>query len=151
MKVVTSYQCELCDSTYETAEEARACEALGLPEPMPFLSWDREIPCFGENGVEWAKIEAVYLAKPSHWHEWWLAVSPKVYPSHNLQSHLVPAEAFDPRKGYDAFRYRCTPKDRQTWLDAMGAYGFRREECSPYLLGHIEPPVSPPRSVPSAR
>ncbi len=139
MRVVTSYECEICDSSYETVEEARACEALGLPEAMPFLPWDREIPCFGENGVEWAKIERVHLAKPSHWHEWWLSVSPHVYPSHNLEPcSLVPAEAFDPRKGYDAFRYRCTPKDWQTWLDTMAAYGFRRGECSQYLLAHVE-------------
>lgn len=52
MKVL--YQCEFCSSIYETEEEAKKCEAQGMPEPK----FDRGYK-FGIFEVRRRKLRAV--------------------------------------------------------------------------------------------
>ncbi len=140
MKVITRYVCELCDTEFNTESEARACEAHGLPEPMPFLPWDVEIPAFGENGVEWIKLHSVHVEERFGGHRWALITSPSVHLSHNAdpESPLIPASAFDPRRGWDAFRYECTPADLATWKKAMSDYGFEESEANEFIRTNIQ-------------
>lgn len=134
MRSVTFYECEICDEQYLTEDDARKCEAQGLPEPMPFLPWDRPVPAFGESGVKYGQLKGVYIRCGFGQHEWWLDCTPYVYVSHNIESSLTPARAFDPRYGWDAFRYTKTPEDLRVWEETLASYGFQESDVDSWLM-----------------
>ncbi len=143
MKVNTLYQCEICGTEYQTREDADSCEAWGLPDPMPFLPWDKEIPAFGESGVRWGRLTGVFVrnhaGSPHDHHEWGVYVDPYVHVSHNLDSDDAgpPARAFDPREGFDAFRYidKDNPGEHlRVWEETMKEYGFDDKDVDEMLM-----------------
>lgn len=139
MLILQRYQCEICSEVFDTERGARACEAYGLPAPMPwFPLWER-IPAFGENGVEWASAEGVYPVRSWLGHAWALS---NVYPwpslSHNQRADgPIMAEWFDPRRGYDAFRYGATEEDLRIWEAAMARHGFPESSASEWVRDHV--------------
>lgn len=162
MRIESVYFCEICNTEYHDEAEALACEATGFPLPMPFLKLNTLIPAFGENGVCWGRIRIVHIL-PGHnegvhflGHQWWLSVSacliteknkPIYAPSnvnHNLGGYgsvsegLIPAKAFDPREGYDAFRYNVSPEDYDVWETTMLSYGFKFSEASEYVMNKLK-------------
>lgn len=141
MITITRHVCEFCETEYESAEEALACEALGFPEPMPFLKLGVPIPAFGEHGVTTGNITQVHIARGYEQHRWLVEVRPFITTaiSHNLDPESpVPVHAFDPRRGVDAFRYGCGPSDLATWERTMRDYGFDESEASAGVLAAIE-------------
>jgi len=142
MRVVTSYQCEICEEVYDSPVLAQQCEALGLPAPMPFIPLDKPVPAFGESGVAWAKIRRVGVQRRLSSHEWWVATDPFIHVSHNLEGALVPAYAFDPRHGMDAFRYACSISDALVWQRTLADYGFTQGDASPWLAERIQQAAS---------
>ena len=140
MLIVTTYVCEICGSEYQTADDAGACEALGLPDPLPFLPMGERIPLFGENGVEWATIVWVGVERRSYEavHRWVVAATPRPFVSHNLPDDSpIPASAFDPRYGYDAFRYGDSLEDIRVWRSALERYGFTEADVCPLVLERV--------------
>ena len=139
MKTITRYACEICGTEFLHAEDAERCEAEGLPEPMPFLRFGEKLPAFGEDGVEWGEVRGVYVVGRG-WapggHEWVLDTVPRLHLSHNRdpESSGTPAHAFDPRSGWDAFRYSCTSGDVDAWRKAMRDYGFQESEVAASIL-----------------
>lgn len=69
MITVTTYQCEICLTTFGDAADALRCEAHGLPAPVPWLTLGERMPAFGENGVEWTTIEYVRILRGYRCHE----------------------------------------------------------------------------------
>lgn len=141
MKVIERYVCEICGTDYPRPENAIACESTGMPDPMPFLPQaPRAAPAFGEDGVVHAVILEPIIRPSVLEHEWWLATSPLIHMSHNLSSDegLVPARAFDPRHGIDAFRYACSRADLKIWEDTMRAYGFDESEATSFVRTKVE-------------
>jgi hypothetical protein len=142
MREVPTYVCEICGEAYSLREDALRCEANGLPEPMPFLPFGVEVPVFGEDGINHAVVSDVQIRNHmGHSHEWWLYAVPQPFVSHNLSYDIsrgwTPAEAFDPRKGYDAFRYQCSDSDFDVWMKTLKAYGFKPEDAEPYIREHV--------------
>jgi hypothetical protein len=142
MRTITRYACEICGSEFDSEAEAHKCEAAGFPEPMPFLALGVKVPAFGENGVEWAEITGVYISGSSFRpgdHSWICKTDPDLGLSHNrgYDFYDTPASAFDPRRGWDAFRYTCTTEDAAAWRAAMRDYGFKEEEASEYVLSNV--------------
>lgn len=135
MRTNAVYTCEICGETYGVAADAIACEALGLPAPMPYLPWDRKVPLFGENGVEHAQILWVRIVRNFRAHAWLVYTRPWVFVSHNLMDNDqgIPASAFDPREGVDAFRYDGDADDVATWERALREYGFAEDEASEWV------------------
>lgn len=133
MRALTRYQCEICGAEYDDREVAVACEALGLPPPLPFLPWDRKIPCFGESRVEYARLVAVCVGRDfGDWvsvchlrdlaasgepgHVWHVETDSPIAVSHNfVDDRLRPAAAFDPRCTWSGFRYFGSPEDLEVW------------------------------------
>lgn len=139
MRAIQLFECEICNEQYDNEEGARACEALGFPEPMPFLPLDEVIPAFGEDGVNSGQIIAVRVQGSTFYrkHRWEVCTTPYVYVSHNLEGSWIPAAAFDPRHGWDPFRYVCTPEDAAAWEQAMQRYGFSNDEVPADILAKI--------------
>jgi hypothetical protein len=138
---ITRYACEFCDTEYESAKDALECEALGFPEPMPFLKIGVPIPAFGEHGITSARITQVLIGRGYMRHIWLLEVRPFITTaiSHNLDPESpIPVHAFDPRRGVDAFRYGCSASDLATWERTMREYGFDESEASAGVLAAIE-------------
>lgn len=152
-----TYLCELCLSEYSTPKDAQRCEAKGLPSPVPYLPWGKDIPAFGEDGILHGEIESVFLVNTfglAHApHEWWCELKRKgphhckgFYPSdvsHNLSGSdgdSIPVSVFDPRQGYDFARYERGQRLDWVleWEATMQAYGFRVEEAADHMLGVIE-------------
>lgn len=140
MRVQNRYVCEICEEEYGRAEDALACEARGLPEPMSFLPLGERVPAFGEDGVEWAEIVGVCLVNAGRRHEWRVRTKGHVSVSHNLDTAdgWVPAWVFDPREGCDAFRYACSPDDLRVWEEAMRNCGFAEGDASEWVRDHVE-------------
>ena len=143
MRTIERYVCEICGSEYADREDALVCEAAGLPEPMPFLPLDREIPFFGENGVVYAQIRSLVIRSSGpigQGHKWWAYTEPFAYVSHNLgdTNGLVPLQAADPRHGWDAFRYECSTNHACVWRYTMNQYGFLESEADASILEAIE-------------
>jgi hypothetical protein len=151
MREIKRYQCEICGSEYDTPEFATVCESSGLPAPMPFLPWDREIPCFGENNIRHARLIAVEVgcavgdwytlqmiqsdAAKGKCHTWRVNTIPWIWASHNLNDDVqLPARAFDPRQGVDAFRHFGTVHDLETWERAMRDYGLNEEDAGDCVM-----------------
>lgn len=151
MRETKQYQCEICSAEYDTPECAEACESSGLPAPMPFLPWDREIPCFGEMSIQHARLLAVEVgctvgdwyplgmiqsaAAEGKCHEWRVNTSPWVLVSHNLDDATWrPARAFDPRQGVDTFRYFGTVRDLAMWERTMRDYGLDEKDAGDYVM-----------------
>jgi hypothetical protein len=151
MREIKLYQCEICGSKYPDSEQATACESSGLPRPMPFLPWNREIPCFGEDRIEYGQLIAVEVgctigdwytlqmiqeaAAKSQCRLWRVHTRPWVSVSHNLDSDVPrPAYVFDPRHGLDAFRHFGTLNDLSVWENAMRDYGFGEQEVGAYVM-----------------
>lgn len=140
MRSAITYFCEICNTEYQKPEFALACEALGMPSPMPFIRWGEDVPVFCESGVIFTKqlcgaevrrnmasfgistVEQVKILK----HEWWVRVRPSVVVSHNIYDDYgwFPAKALDPRFGYEAFRYHRSFNNVQIWADTLTKYGF---------------------------
>lgn len=139
VKTISRYVCEICETEYDVAADALACEALGYPDPMPFIPLGVPIPAFGEGGIVMATIRAVFV--DCRWpgeHRWCVNAHPWPYISHNLDTEdNVPAYAFDPRRGYDAFRYGASQNEIGLWLKTLAAYGFTEADVSPMLLERI--------------
>jgi hypothetical protein len=138
MRTIARYACEICNTEYTTPTEALACEALGLPEPMPWLPLDRAIPAFGENGVEWASIDRIYIVRGHHCHAWMASTDPYIGLSHNQTENDIYIDAFDPRAGWDMFRYSATPEDLAIWQRCMREYGLKMEDVGEWAKGRIE-------------
>ena len=149
MKLILRYRCEICGTEYDDYLQAQACEALGLPEPMPFLPWDKPIPAFGENGVEWAQLRSVRIRRTGYdgtdltnprlmkgdvQHIWWVTTEPWVCVSHNFTDddymNWRPARAFDPRFGWSPFRYERGIFSLRVWETTLQSYGFSPDDCS---------------------
>ncbi len=137
MKTLTYFVCEICLSQYEDEKSALKCEAQGLPEPMPFLPWDRPIPAFGESGPQFGTLKKVWVEARYGQHEWWVRTEPYVDVSHNIESGYTPAQAFDPRKGWDGFRYDQDLKGLRIWEETLCAYGFTEADVDPYMMDKI--------------
>jgi hypothetical protein len=137
MRIKPYYVCELCQEEHETEEDARTCEARGIPAPMPFLPLGEEIPAFGENHTAIAKIVQVRLSR--RWHHWEVFADPFIYLNHNSAGvdDWVPACSFDPRCGWDGFRYGCSKEDAAIWRAAMARYGFKESESGDRILAEV--------------
>lgn len=135
-----TYVCEICDESYGWPEDALACEAHGLPEPMPFLPLGTRVPAFGANGIEWAKIlgVGVWAPRPTEGHRWIVVATPRPTLTHKRDyNDPVPATAFDPRHGYDAFRYGATLADVAVWSDTLRRYGFTEADATRYVRDNV--------------
>jgi hypothetical protein len=140
MKTLTTYQCEICNSVFDAEKDAIECEAKGMPEPVPWLKLNEDIPAFGEDGVVMAKVTHIWVESYSGYchapHEWY--VSSRAYLSHNQSDGGVHSvNAFDPRKGYDPFRYSCSKEDVRIWTETMAKYGFAEDTANEYVLEKI--------------
>lgn len=139
----TIYVCEICGTEHTSEADALACEAYGLPEPMPFLPLGERIPAFGANGIEWATIEEVdILSTPNacnpFGHRWVVVATPHLILSHKRDGdQMVPATAFDPRHGYDAFRYGATLADVAVWSATLRRYGFTEADATRYVRDNV--------------
>lgn len=125
------YECEICGGQYLVREEAEKCEAQGrLPLPT-WLPMGKPVPCWGENGTEWAVVREFYCLHDCIRVETNRSGNnPCAFISHNLDPHEgLPLEAFDPREGFSPFRYvEPTEEDLRVWKQALDAYGFRIDE-----------------------
>ncbi len=139
MRVISKYVCEFCNTQYDTEAEARACEASGYPEPMPWLPIGERVPAFGESGVKWTTITRVSLAAGRFGgHVWEVLVSEPVFLNHNRPDDWPYwASDFDPREGTDAFRYAGSPEDITTWTETMKRYGFAEDQASSFVLSNV--------------
>jgi hypothetical protein len=141
MKTLTTYQCEICNSVFDAEKDAIECEAKGMPEPVPWLKLNEDIPAFGEDGVVMAKVTHIWVESYSGYchapHEWNVGTS--AYVSHNQNDdHCLPVGAFDPRVGYDPFRYSCSKEDLRIWTETMAKYGFDESTARHYVLEKIQ-------------
>ena len=50
---------------------------------------------------------------------------------------MVPATAFDPRHGYDAFRYGATLADVAVWSATLRRYGFTEADATRYVRDNV--------------
>lgn len=154
MRAVTYHICEICGSEYTTSAQAAACEALGLPTPMPFLPWDRSIPAFGET-IQFARLHSleirrnwldgtVDLADPATValglvkHVWWVETTPRIHVSRYIDDRRTPAIAFDPRHGHNAFQCSKSTISLRIWEDAMREYGFSEVDASENTLCMVQ-------------
>lgn len=144
MKTVTLYECEFCGTRYDTEIGAKTCESNGLPSPVPWLPLLERVPAFGENGIDWAVITEVRVLPysmdmPDYKHRWGLWTEHAIYLSHNQETSRMwfHPEAFDPRIGWDAFRYSCYAEDAVIWRKAMARYGFEESEANASVLSAV--------------
>lgn len=133
MTIATAYVCDFCGTEYGNEAEARACESQGFPEPMPWIEkgYFDLIPAFGERGVEMARITDCWIERSLVGlgpHEWYVATTPYIHLNHNRGFDPVPASAFDPRVGWDAFRY--SNKGADVWLARLQECGFTKADLS---------------------
>ncbi len=139
----TIYVCEICGTEHVAAVDALACEAHGLPEPMPFLPLGERVPAFGANGIEWATIQEVDIVSTPNacnpfGHRWVVLATPRPTLSHKRDyDDPVPATAFDPRRGYDAFRYGATLADVAVWSATLRRYGFTEADATRYARDNV--------------
>ncbi len=139
----TIYVCEICGTEHVAAVDALACEACGLPEPMPFLTLGERVPAFGANGIEWATIDEVDIVSTPNacnpfGHRWIVVATPRPTLSHKRDyDDPVPATAFDPRRGYDAFRYGATLADVAVWSATLRRYGFTEADATQYVRDNV--------------
>lgn len=133
MKTIVRYACEICGNRYNTPKEAEECEALGFPDPMPFLPLDKPIPAFGEDGVVFGQITKVFIAGYDYpWHKkhyWIVDTKERIRISHNQEDSTLNPDSFDPRVGYDAFRYACSQEDFAIWQKALADYGMTEDDA----------------------
>jgi hypothetical protein len=138
MKTHSTYECEICGSTFKTDTEALACEAQGFPEPMPFLEWDYPIPAFGPQGVIYLNLGVVSVVRAYMKHEWAVTCTTPVTLGLTDFGDLLPARLFDPRYGWDTFRYGGTRHDLSIWAETLKVYGFTATDVDPYTKVAID-------------
>ena len=95
------------------------------------------LPTFGEQGVEMVdQITSFHISSSPYAiegqvsrHLWRLCVRPTVHLSHNrdYDNPTISVDCFDPRRGWDAFRYSCTDADLEIRERTMARYGFAEE------------------------
>lgn len=135
MITLTAYQCELCFTTYPTAPEALRCETHGLPAPAPWFPLGIPVPGFGESGVRWATFSNAYIINRGYGHEWALdGARGDTHLSHNQDPEgSILLAWYDPREGFDPFRYGATVEELEIWEGALLRYGMREEDCDEYV------------------
>lgn len=149
MTPIAMYRCDICGFSYDTSQEAVACEAKGRPE-IPAWANPGRAWAFGESGVQETVLHDVFG-------EWelrgrdphdpqshvLLARIDYVSISHNLVDLMnVPIRALDPMRGLDFLRYVSVANVRAhalRWREACLAYGVDPDPVMAGWADRLEP------------